>query len=173
MRKRQLNEEVIFVEGGTVAVERQEIELLKRKAEVTQRKRIRLCAHQHVDEKLHEMFIVHTRDTYVRPHKHLNKIESFHVIEGSVDLIMFDEAGTITEILQMGDYQSGRPFYHRLSDPCYHTLLITSDVLVFHETTGGPFRSSDNIFAPWAPDGSDDARATEYMEALAKAGRQI
>lgn len=169
MRIKQFNEEVFFADEGIVKVGRRDIEFLKEKARYNERKRIRLCAHKDVDDKLHEMLIVHTKDTYVRPHKHLNKSESFHVIEGSVDVIVFDEDGSIIEVIRMGDYLSGRRFYYRMSDPYYHTLLIRSDFLVFHETTNGPFKKSDTILAPWAPDETDSAAVKEFMEHLAQA----
>src|SRR4051812_15824469 len=78
----KFNDEVLYSDDLIVQVERPEIEQLKKAALLNPRRRIRLCAHRNVDSTLHEMLIVHTANTYVRPHKHLNKIESFHVIEG-------------------------------------------------------------------------------------------
>jgi cupin fold WbuC family metalloprotein len=131
-----------------------------------ERKRIRLCTHKDVDDEVHEMLIVHAKDTYVRPHKHVNKIESFHVIEGKVDIVLFKEDGGIMDAVQMGDYLSGYDFYHRISFPYYHTLIIRSDVLVFHETTNGPFKRTDTIFPVWAPDEKDFSGQKEFMSNL-------
>ena len=169
LRYRVLNDEVLFAAEALVRLDRKTVQFLKEKALANNRRRIRLCAHQDVQDPLHEMLIVHTRDTYVRPHKHLNKCESFHVIEGTVDVVVFDESGSIGEVISLGDYSSGRMFYYRLSYSYFHTLLIRSEVLVFHETTNGPFKRSDTIFASWAPeDGDEDARR-KYMEQLAQA----
>lgn len=169
MRVKQFNEEVLFAEDRIVKVERRDIEFFKERAGYNQRKRIRLCAHKDIDDKLHEMLIVLAKDAYVRPHKHLNKSESFHIIEGFVDVIVFDEVGNITEVVQMGDYSSRRRFYYRISDPYYHSLLIISNFLVFHETTNGPFRRSDTVFAPWAPEEDDSAAVKGFMVQLAEA----
>lgn len=169
MRVNQLNEEVLFAIGGSVDVGQRDIEELKERASDNQRKRIRLCAHQDIEDKVHEMLIVHTRDTYVRPHKHLTKCESLHVIEGAFDLVMFGEQGNITEIVPMGDYWSGKAFFHRSMEPQYHTLLISSDYLVFHETANGPFNRFDTILADWAPDQSEGPAGREYMERLGEA----
>ena len=100
---------------------------------------------------------------------HLNKIESVHVIEGLVDVVLFDEEGTVTEIIRMGDLSSGRKFYYRMAAPSYHTLFIVSELLVFHEITNGPFRRPDTVFAPWAPDEGDTAGQVEFMGRLALA----
>lgn len=160
MRTRPFNEEVLYPDEQIVKVDRQDIATLIEQSSHNERKRIRLCAHQNVEDTLHEMLIIHTKDTYVRPHKHLGKSESFHVIEGVVDVVIFDEEGAVTDVIQMGEYSSGQRFYYRISDPLYHTLLIRSDILVFHETTNGPFRREDMIFAPWAPE-EDDLAARE------------
>ena len=166
MKVREINEEVLYGTGPGVRIGQRDIKELKDRAEVTQRKRVRLCAHEGIDDTLHEMLIVHTKDTYVRPHKHLSKSESIHVIEGTLDLIAFDEAGEVVEVCPMGDYKSGRQFYLRSSKPSFHTLLISSEMLVFHEVTNGPFIRTDTIWAPWAPDQFDAEAAREYMDRL-------
>lgn len=165
---RKESEEVLYSLESTVRVGRQDVDFLKENAVHNRRKRIRLCAHGDTEDSLHEMFIIHTKDTYVRPHKHLGKSEALHVIDGSVDLVTFDDTGDISGITSMGDYQSGLPFYHRLSEPAFHTLLITSDILVFHEITNGPFKRSDTIWAPWAPEDSDLESVSKFTERLAR-----
>ena len=101
------------------------------------------------------MLIVLTKDDYIRPHKYLYKTESFHVIEGSAVVIFFDEEGGIQEVIHVGDTSSGKQFYFRNDDARFHTQIITSDFLVFHEVTNGPFNRDDTIFAPWAPEEND------------------
>ena len=166
MHIKQYNNEVLYAENGIVKVCRQDIDRLKEMSNDNERKRIRLCTHKDVDDEVHEMLIVHAKDTYVRPHKHVNKIESFHVIEGKVDIVLFKEDGGIMDAVQMGDYLSGYNFYHRISFPYYHTLIIRSDVLVFHETTNGPFKRTDTIFPVWAPDEKDFSGQKRFMKNL-------
>jgi cupin fold WbuC family metalloprotein len=169
VRLKQFNEEVLFADNKIVRVGRQEVDLLKERARGNQRHRMRLCAHRSLDDKVHEMFIAIQKGAYVRPHKHLDKSESFHIIEGSIDVIIFDESGSIAEIFRLGEHSSGVPFYHRISDPLYHTLLVRSDFVVFQETANGPFQRCDTVYAPWAPEEDDVAAATEYMRGLAHA----
>ncbi len=166
MRTRQFNKEVLYTDKGIVKVCKQDIERFKEMSRYNERKRIRLCTHKDVDEKIHEMLIVLSKDTYVRPHKHTNKIESFHVIEGRVDVILFNEDGNIMDSIRMGDYLSGFGFYYRIPFPYYHTLLIGSDVLVIHETTNGPFKKSDTTFPVWAPDETDSSAQKVYLRNL-------
>ena len=163
---RSLSLEVLYPEALITTTDRSDIDLFKQMSSRNPRKRIRLCAHSSPDESLHEMLIVHERSAYVRPHKHPGKSESTHIIEGLVDVVMFDDEGRVEGIIRMGDYASGRSFYYRMAVPVFHTLIIRSDVLVFHETTNGPFDRRDTVFAPWAPDDDDIDSVSTFMAEL-------
>lgn len=168
LRLRVHNEEVLYADAPLSTLGRDDIEWLKARAAKTARQRIRICSHRDSGDLLHEMLIVHTRNTYVRPHKHVGKDESFHVISGEVNVVLFEEDGAVRRAIRMGDYTTGKPFYYRLNESCYHTLIIRSDVLVFHEVTTGPFRREDTVFAPWSPEeGQTDLR----RDFLARVGR--
>ena len=153
---RKESEEVLYAENEVVVFGKADLEELKRLAMLTPRKRIRLCTHRNPRDSLHEMFIIHTKDTVVPPHKHIGKAESFSILEGRVDVILFHDDGKIRETIRMGDPASGLPFYYRLADPIFHTLNIHSDFLVFHEVTSGPFQRDKTLFASW--DNGGDAQ---------------
>ena len=166
MRATKFNEEVLITTDDVVKVDANDIEELKQKARLNPRKRVRLCAHKDLNEIIHEMLIVHEKSCYVRPHKHINKTETFHIIEGEADILLFDEKGHIDQTNPMGSYNSGRKFFYRLPPFRYHTLVIHSDVLVFHEITKGPFKLEDTICASWAPDENDLDAVSRYMAKL-------
>ena len=166
MQFRQFNKEVLYVDEDVAKISITDIEALKQKALANDRRRIRLCFHKDVNDPLHEMLIIHTKDTYVRPHKHFNKSESLYVVEGRADVVIFDEQGNVTQVISAGEYSSGRKFYYRMATAHYHTLIIHSDFLVFYETTQGPFLKSDTFFASWSPEEGDIAGCREYMQKL-------
>ena len=170
---RQLNKEVYFVTDPDAKVGHQDIEFLKRKAAENERKRVRVCVHKTMDDPVHEMILVLAKDAYAMPHKHLKKIESYHIIEGVADAIIFDEEGHITDMTRVGDYASRLMLYYRIAQPCYHTFLIRSDFLVFHETTNGPFEKSEMIPAPWAPEETDAVEVKGFMDRLARAAERF
>jgi cupin fold WbuC family metalloprotein len=163
---RQQNAEVLYSKDAITTADQSDIEIFKQLSSHNPRKRIRLCAHPDPDDLLHEMLIVHERGAYVRPHKHTGKSESTHIIEGVVDVVIFDDNGNIERVIRMGDYASGRTFYFRMSNHVFHTLIIRSDVLVFHETTNGPFERKDTVFAPWAPEDGDVSFVSTFMADL-------
>lgn len=171
-RMKQINDEVFVAEDQIVQVDRSQLEALKAQAARNPRRRARICAHKDVQDKLHEMLIVLARGVYVRPHKHLHKPESFHVIEGTAIVMFFDEAGKEAEIIRIGEPASGDTFYFRNDDPRYHTQIVTSDFLVFHETTKGPFDRADTVFAPWSPEENDVVAVKAFMERLSRDASQ-
>jgi len=168
---RRINSEVYYATDSIIKLGKRDIEILKENAGSNKRQRSRLCTHRDINDKLHEMFIVHRKNTYVRPHKHLHKSESLHVIEGSAYMIVFDEFGKIVELANISDYSSGHKFYYRMGSPYYHTLFILSDFMVFHETTNGPFKKSDTIFAPWSPKENDKAAIKLFIKKLERSIR--
>lgn len=159
----KVSDEVLYSPGAITRVDRDDIGRLKAMAAKNPRRRIRLCAHPDTADPLHEMLIVHMRDAYVPPHRHPGKSESFHIIEGELTVVVFDEAGGVTDVIEMGAPDSGRAFYYRLSEPRYHTVIPTTDVVVFHEVTNGPFRRQDMEYAPWAPAEDDRGAQREFL----------
>jgi cupin fold WbuC family metalloprotein len=134
-------------------------EKLKRHALQADQKRARLCLHHKPDDPLHEMIIVFHRDTVIRPHRHLSKTESFHMIFGELDIVLFDDRGQKTRVIQMGDLASGKTNLYRLSGPTWHSVIIRSEYAAIHEVTNGPFRVEESDFAPWAPEQPEALRA--------------
>lgn len=169
LQLKPFNAEVVFATGSVVPLAAADIATLKAEAALNPRRRKRICAHPDSGAGLHEMFIVHEHGCYVRPHKHFGKCESLHVIEGEADAVFLNDDGTVQDVVRLGQHGSGRSFYYRLAEPIYHTLLITSPVFVFHETTGGPFRREDTAFAPWAPTEDQPAAVEEFTRRLIEA----
>lgn len=169
---REISKEVFYTDESLANVGRGEIEFLKARVGHTGHKRIRLCVHKDVEDDLHEMFVVLSKETYIRPAKHIGKAESLHVIEGRADAVFFDEGGRITQVIPLEDYSCGQRFYYRIDQPVYHTLLVRSNHFIFHETTRGPFRRSDTVLAPWAPE-EGDAAVGDYTKRLAGAVADI
>ena len=160
------SDEVYLSKQTPVALDKTDIERLVNLAAKNIRQRVRFCSHSIPLEPVHEMFIVHPKGAYVRPHKHLNKSESMLVLEGEVDYVIFEEYGTVENVISMGDYLSGNPFYHSICPELFHMLLIRSEWLVFLEITKGPFIKEDTIMADWSPEEADELSVKKYLENL-------
>jgi cupin fold WbuC family metalloprotein len=159
--------EVIYTDRSLVLARSEEVELLKREAATTPRRRCRLCAHPGPDAAQQDMLIVMHGDSYVRPHRHFGKSETLTVLEGEAEALIFDEAGEITQVLRMTPYGHGGVFFYRMPERVFHGLVFRTEWLVYLETTAGPFDPARSEGAPWAPaEGAPEAAA--YAAALAR-----
>ena len=155
------NEEVLISELPIISLTMAEILELKDIADSNARHRARVNAHQNISVPLHEMLIVHKRGFYCQPHKHLAKSESFHIIEGRMKVILFDDDGAILQSITMGNTAPDETIFYRLSKPIYHMVILESDFAIYHEVTTGPFSKEDSLFAPWAPSEDQDAKTQQ------------
>lgn len=149
---------LVILDAGIVA-------FLKREATSNAVKRARVCAHPEPQADQHDMLIASHRDTYVAPHRHLSKSESFIIVEGTATLLLFSEDGRDVERVPMGAAGSGRPFFYRMPARQYHSLAFESEVLVFAESTKGPFVKADMETAPWAPGPADSEAGRAFIAA--------
>ena len=130
--------------------------------------RARVCAHRDSESLVQEMLIAFVKDSYVRPHRHLNKTESFHVVEGELSVIFFDDCGEETDRVALSASDSTKPFYFRGEREQWHTVLVESGHAFIHETTTGPFEHSDKLLAPWAPAQGDRVATEIFLDSLRK-----
>ena len=150
-----ISEEVATSDDAIYNIGESEIKFLIHQAKKTKRKRFRLCLHNDNNHTVHEMLIVHSKNAYVRPHKHKKKSESLYLIKGNVDYITFDEKGFITNFFQLNPFGKGQNSFISIRSEIFHTIIINSEWLVFLEVTNGPFFKNDTIFAEWSPDEKD------------------
>lgn len=146
--------EVYRAPGPVTALGDSELALLREVVVTSARGRVRINLHPDNNDLLHEMFIAIRADSYIRPHRHAGKSESFHLVEGEADVVVFDESGDITQVVALRGNGGAR--YYRLSAPFFHTLVIHSPLLIVHETTNGPFDPNATEFAAFAPADSAD-----------------
>jgi cupin fold WbuC family metalloprotein len=162
---KKISEEVYVATDAIVRFGSEAVAFIRQCALVSKRGRARICAHKENGDTLHEMLIAITRSSYIHPHRHHRKVESFHLIDGVADIVIFSEQGTIFDVVSLGPSDN---FYYRLDQPYYHTLIVKSEVLVIHEITNGPFDPEQTDYAMFSPlEGASDADA--YMASLGAA----
>lgn len=173
MRMQKKADGVFVSDESFVAVNHRDIRTLIDLAAKHPQLRVRLCAHDTPEDKVHEMIIAMLKGSYVRPHKHFNKIESFHVIEGIADAVEFTEDGNVASVVRIGVGRPGLQFYYRNPSQSFHAWNIVSDVFVVHEVTNGPFQPGSSMPAPWSPEESDVGSVGKYMRKLAEEIREL
>jgi len=159
--------EIIYSDGGFLAADDAVVALLKEKALQAPRRRCRLCFHESAEAAQQEMLIVMNRASYVRPHRHLGKVETLTIVEGACDALLFDDTGKVTRTIQMSPGATGGCFFYRMPSGIFHTLIFRSEWLVFLETTIGPFDRAMTETAGWAPPETDPDSGHAYLSSLA------
>ncbi len=166
MNLTRLSPDVFLAAGPIAVIGPEEVSLLIGTIDASTRGRVRINLHPSSDDPLHEMLIAIRPGSYIRPHKHPGKSETFHLVHGSVDIVIFDDEGGIRDIVQLAAHAQDRAFCYRMSEPLFHTLVIRSELLVVHEITNGPFRPEATVFADFAPDENAAAAVADYRAAL-------
>ena len=146
------------------------IDVLKHAARTNSKRRARFCAHPSAEARQHDMLIVGHRDTYVAPHRHFDKSESFLILEGSATIMLFDDQGGLEKTIAMGPAGSGKPFFYRMPSGQFHSLAIDSELLVFVESTVGPFRANESENGSWAPPPQDAVNGRAYIASVLHEG---
>lgn len=140
----------------------EEIAFLREAIGRSPRRRSRICTHRSVAERLHEMFVIYSDATFVRPNKHVGKDESVFVISGAADFLFFDEQGRVTDVVEMGDRDSGKPYYCRVPQGIWHTIIMRSPEIILFEATPGPFDPTETVYADWGPREDDHDGVARY-----------
>jgi len=138
-------------------------------ASASPRRRMNHNFHEAAEDNPHRFLNVLLRGTYIRPHRHSAppKSETFLVLEGAADAILFDEHGSIVERHSLGrETSEGRLWGIDLPPGVWHTVLPVTERVVCFEVKPGPWvPATDKEFAPWAP-AEDSPDAMEYCRRL-------
>lgn len=158
--------EVFYAQPGLVCAGAETVAWLIDRARSLPSGKARLCLHASPQSPVHDMIIVHGRDTYVRPHRHKLHGETLTVLQGEATAVIFEEDGGIAGLIRMQPIDAGGVAFYRMPAGLYHALVIESEWLVFHETCQGPFDRANSEFAAWSPPPTDTAAAQHYLKTL-------
>jgi len=144
-------------------------EAVAERAARSPRRRMNHNFHESASDNPHRFLNVLLRGTYIRPHRHSAppKSETFLVLEGEADAILFDERGAITARHSLGvETADGRVWGIDLAPGVWHTVLPRTARVVCFEVKPGPWEpANDKEFAPWAP-AEGSAEAEDYCRGL-------
>jgi cupin fold WbuC family metalloprotein len=134
------------------------------------RRRMNHNFHSSPKDNPHRFLNILMAGTYVRPHRHITppKAESFIVLEGAADVVLFDDQGVETARYHLGtETAEGHLWGVDLPPGIWHTVVARSPRVVCFEVKPGPWHpSTDKDFATWAPDEGDPS-APAYCRSLA------
>jgi len=154
---------IYFEPTSILSFSEDQIQSLKYKAANAPLKRARYCLHFSENDPVQEMIIAFHKNSYIRPHRHINKTESFHVIEGKGVVFFFNDDGKVINYLVLDSIET---LIYRLSEPLWHTIVPVSEFFIIHEVTSGPFHKNDSSYATWAPEDNDKSKKQLFISRL-------
>lgn len=163
MKYSQRSPELYYSDGNFCAVDRGDVAFLKKAAECSKTNRSRLCFHSDTNDIQQEMLIVAHKSSYIIPHRHFKKLETFSVVEGECSALLFDENGEVERVISMSTSDAGNVFFYRMPADIFHSCLIHSEWLVFLETTIGPYHANLTEHARWAPASDDQINGNSFL----------
>ncbi|MCK6488381.1 MAG: WbuC family cupin fold metalloprotein [Planctomycetes bacterium] len=164
--------DVLYHAGGERGITADDLRLLAARARASARWRCRICLHAGPQAAIHEMFIAHMDRVHVPPHAHRVHDESFTVVEGLATVVLFDDAGGIERTVALGPPGSGRQLSLVVPHGRWHGQVFESEMVIFHEVTGGPFDPAALAVAPFAPDPRDGAAVLGYRRRILAAAQE-
>ena len=113
---------------------------LKSECQKSPTNRARINTHLSPDDYVQEMIICMSNESLVDVHNHIDKSESFHLIDGCLAVVLFkDNTTDILDTIYLGSSEFDFPSFYRLNNTYYHLVVPLTEYVIFHETTTGPF----------------------------------
>ncbi|MEI7909704.1 MAG: WbuC family cupin fold metalloprotein [Verrucomicrobiota bacterium] len=128
------------------------------KAKLSPRLRMNHNFHPQLEDPVQRLLNALEPWTYIRPHKHVTKEESFVLLRGTVLAVVFNDDGSIRDhfILNSASGNLGLEF----EENSFHMLTSLESGSVVYEIKEGPFvPHTEGSSAPWAPhEGTPEGR---------------
>lgn len=121
--------------------------------------------HAEMDAPIHRLLNALEPGTYLPPHRHRDKEETYLVLRGSLLAFFYDEAGDVTEKVLLNPSEGK---YGLEIPPCtWHSIVALESGTVIFEIKKGPYSPlSPEDLASWAPAASDAEGAKAFMKRM-------
>jgi cupin fold WbuC family metalloprotein len=142
------------------------LQQLAESARVAPRLRKNLNLHSSDESRCHRLLNAIEPASYICPHRHLDpeKDESFILISGRLGIILFSDAGAVTETVILS--RENGILAADVPSGVFHTAVSMEPGTVFFEAKAGPYLPlGEAEIAAWAPR-ETDVGAAQYLEQL-------
>lgn len=121
--------------------------------------------HASMDDPIHRMLNALEPGTYLPPHRHSDKEETYLVLRGSLWVFFYDESGNITEKACLNPSEGN--YGLEISPGTWHSVMALESGTVIFELKKGPYQPlPPEDLAPWAPAPSDEEGAAVFMKKM-------
>ncbi len=141
------NERVYFVASENTQLSRQQIFLFREISILNNLEISRICLHRDQNSLIQEMIMFHCKSTTVGPLKQLNQSISYHIIDGIIQISVYDNE-KIKDIYTLSNisYSNKQLCSIRIKPDEYRTVSSKTENTIFIEITNGPFKDEDTTW---------------------------
>jgi cupin fold WbuC family metalloprotein len=140
---------VLRPDGEVVVLDPPLLKRLEKMAAADPDGRARICLHADDAEPVQQMIIAFTKRSVIPPHRHHQKHESYTVISGEIDLVLYDDDGRESRVVELSAEDPEKARMAQLRGDCFHTVVPRSEMVVMLEVTNGPFDRARTELADW------------------------
>lgn len=140
---------------------------LAAKAAASPRARAHYNIHATPADPVQRFLVVACSDSYFRPHRHKTRSELAVIVRGRLDVLTFDERGSVVGRYPVGDGTAS--IAYEAPQGAWHTVVPGAGGAAFLEVKEGPYDPATAVeFAAWAPE-EGHASVPKFLEWLRSA----
>ena len=134
-------------------------------AQESPRLRMNHNLHESMDAPIHRLLNALEPGTYLPPHRHRDKVETYLVLRGSLMAYFFDDEGKVTKKTCLNP---GKGMYGlEIPAGTWHGIVVQEPGTVIFEVKSGPYAPlAPEDLGAWAPAAADKEAAAAYMAEL-------
>lgn len=134
-------------------------------AKENDRLRMNYNFHETMDAPVHRMLNALEPGTYLPPHRHSDKEETYLVLRGRLMAFFYDEEGNVTEKICLNPLE-GR-YGLEIPPRTWHSIIALESGTVIFEIKKGPYQPlSPEDMATWAPAPDDVEGVKAFVERM-------
>lgn len=134
-------------------------------AQENSRLRMNYNLHESLDAPIHRLLNALEPGTYLPPHRHTDKEETYILLRGNLLVFFYDDLGNVTEKANLN--LSAGVYGVEISAGTWHSIIILEPGTVIFEIKSGPYCPlPPEDIAPWAPAPSDAEGAAVFMKRM-------
>lgn len=141
------------------------LDMVTGQAKESPRLRMNYNLHESMDEPIHRLLNALEPRTYLPPHRHRDKVETYLVLRGSLLAFFFDDEGNVTEKACLSPDKGS----YGLEIPAgtWHGIVVLEPGTIIFEVKSGPYQplASEDL-GSWAPSAQDAEAAAAYIKHL-------
>lgn len=129
------------------------------------RLRMNYNLHTTMDAPVHRMLNALEPGTYLPPHRHTDKEETYLVLRGSMLVFFYDEEGNVTDKAFLGSNKGNLGL--EIPPGTWHSIVVLESGTIIFEIKKGPYQPvSPEDLASWAPVSSDEEGIKDFMKRM-------